>query len=75
MTDDIVTQLREHQDPWYPLDEAADEIERLREELAKFRGLSISMARAMRGASAVAHIDDQSLYSWNSSLQLFDEIF
>ena len=30
MTDDIVTRLREHQNPHYPLDEAADEIERLR---------------------------------------------
>lgn len=30
MNDDIVTRLREHQNSWYPLDEAADEIERLR---------------------------------------------
>jgi hypothetical protein len=28
--DDIVTRLREHQNPHYPLDEAADEIERWR---------------------------------------------
>ena len=33
MTDDIVTRLREHQNPHYPLDEAADEIERLRRSL------------------------------------------
>jgi hypothetical protein len=33
MADDIVTRLREHQNPHYPLDEAADEIERLRFEL------------------------------------------
>ena len=33
MTDDIVTRLREHQNPHYPLDEAADEIERLRREV------------------------------------------
>ena len=33
MTDDIVTRLREHQNPWYPLDEAADEIERLRKDM------------------------------------------
>lgn len=34
MIDDIVTRLREHQNPHYPLDEAADEIERLRLLLA-----------------------------------------
>jgi len=32
MNDDIVTRLREHQNPWYPLDEAADEIELLRKD-------------------------------------------
>ena len=35
--DDIVTRLREHQNPHYPLDEAADEIERLRAESQMWR--------------------------------------
>ena len=35
MTDDIVTRLREHQNPHYPLDEAADDIEEYRADLKR----------------------------------------
>lgn len=40
MSDDIVTRLREHQNPWYPLDEAADEIERLRADITRILNLA-----------------------------------
>ena len=50
MTDDIVTRLREHQNPWYPLDEAADEIERLR---AENRRLHLSLMVAYSEAAGM----------------------
>jgi hypothetical protein len=44
MTDDIVTRLREHQNPHYPLDEAADEIERLRADSDRWRLIAYQLA-------------------------------
>ena len=58
MTDDIVTRLREHQNPWYPLDEAADEIERLRAERIRWEKIAHYLYRLVDKYGEICSCDD-----------------
>ena len=71
MTDDIVTRLREHQNPHYPLDEAADEIERLR-KLANEEDKVIALqARAIRRRDDEIERLRQECFKWEQNAKKF----